>query len=116
MRLREIIGENVRLLRLEKGWTQQQLGDAAGIHRRYLALIEKGTQNVGVDHLEKLGAAFGVPISELVGRGEGDLGLIPRRIAKIEKAIEQVKKSTAVMESEFELLKSLSALNKKPSP
>ena len=42
MDIRERLGNNVRRLRLEKGWSQEDYADRAGIHRTYVSDIERG--------------------------------------------------------------------------
>lgn len=36
------LGAAVRGLRLRQGWSQQQLGDAAGVSRRWVSELERG--------------------------------------------------------------------------
>lgn len=63
---REALATNLRRLRAERGLSQEALADLAGIHRNYLGGIERRERNVGIDNLERLARAFGVPVSELV--------------------------------------------------
>jgi methanogenic corrinoid protein MtbC1/DNA-binding XRE family transcriptional regulator len=60
------IGEKIRALRTERGWSQQQLADASGLDRTYLSSVEHGRQNLTVAALKKLGDALGSPLSEFV--------------------------------------------------
>ena len=39
------IGLRVRQYREKKGWTQEQLGLEAGLHRAYVGQIERGEKN-----------------------------------------------------------------------
>lgn len=52
------LGKTVRKLRLAKGWTQEQLADAAGLHPTYIGGIERGERNVGFDNLLKIARAL----------------------------------------------------------
>ncbi len=58
---------NLRKLRGDRSLSQEALADLAGIHRNYLGGIERCERNVGLDNLEKLANALGVPVAELVG-------------------------------------------------
>jgi transcriptional regulator with XRE-family HTH domain len=60
----------MRLLRRLRGWSQEQLGEACGLHRTYISLVERGACNISLDNLEKLAGAFGLPLSELVAMPE----------------------------------------------
>lgn len=64
---REALAANLRKMRGERNLSQEALADLAGIHRNYLGGIERCERNVGLDNLQKIGAALGVTIAELVG-------------------------------------------------
>jgi transcriptional regulator with XRE-family HTH domain len=55
----------VRELRAERGWSQDDLADASGLHRTYIGTIERAEQSVGLDNVEKIAKAFKVSVYEL---------------------------------------------------
>jgi XRE family transcriptional regulator, regulator of sulfur utilization len=61
------LGRRVRILRLTKELTQDELAAAAGMSRSFVSLIEKGTHGVDVVRLLRLAAALDVPLAELIG-------------------------------------------------
>ena len=61
------IGVNVRISRLELGWSQERLAFASGVSVRTISAIERGTANPTADVIESLAWALGVPVSRLVG-------------------------------------------------
>jgi len=67
--LRRRVGIEVRVLRVMHGWTQEVLAEVAGLHRNYVGYVERGERNVGIDNLERLARALGVPVAVLL-RGE----------------------------------------------
>jgi transcriptional regulator with XRE-family HTH domain len=59
------LGKRIRQLRKAKGWSQEFLADAAGMHRTYMWGIEQGIRNPSIRHLAQLADALGVPVAAL---------------------------------------------------
>ncbi len=66
-RARNLLAQKLRVLRIMRGWSQEQLADASGLHRTYISLIERSECNVSLDNLEKIADAFGLSLPELLG-------------------------------------------------
>ncbi|MFN7152406.1 MAG: helix-turn-helix domain-containing protein [Acidovorax sp.] len=62
---RKLIAVNVLRLRNARGWSQEDLAWDAGIHRNFVAQLEREGRNATVDNLEALAAALKVDIREL---------------------------------------------------
>lgn len=54
----------IQKLRLQRGWSQEQLAELSGLSTRTIQRIERG-QGASVESLKAVGAAFGVDFSEL---------------------------------------------------
>ena len=61
---------NVRKLRLQRNWSQEQLAGHADLNRSYVGEIERGSVIASLATVEKLAGALGVAASGLVERGE----------------------------------------------
>lgn len=71
-------GETVRRLRKERRWTQQELGAQAGFPPGTISHIENGrNDNPTQETLDKLAAAFGVTVDDLLGRNDEAAGPLP---------------------------------------
>ncbi len=66
MDIRKRLGSNVRRLRLEKGWSQEDFADRADIHRTYVSDVERAARNPTITIVEKLAKALKVKASELI--------------------------------------------------
>ena len=55
----EVIGETVEQMRLEKGWTQEDLAREVGSSQSAIHRIEKGGQNISLTMIKKLSEALG---------------------------------------------------------
>ena len=62
---RRSFGKRIKQLRREKGYTQEQLADRAGLHRTYIGSIERGEQNISLDNIDKIARALSTNITEL---------------------------------------------------
>lgn len=51
--------------RLQKGWTQQELAQKAGVTRQTIISLESGRYNPSILLAFRLARLFGVPIEEL---------------------------------------------------
>lgn len=63
--VRSKFGKRIRELRLQKGWSQEELADKVGLHRTYIGTIERGEQNVSIDNIEKLAKTLGTTLQQL---------------------------------------------------
>jgi len=58
-----ILATNITRLRDERGWSQEELGNQAGLHRTYVGAVERGERNVTLSTLEAFASALDVPSS-----------------------------------------------------
>ncbi|MFB5762034.1 helix-turn-helix domain-containing protein [Paenibacillus medicaginis] len=65
MSLPERVGNRIRQLRKAKGWTQEQLAEAAGLHYSYMGGVERGDRNISLETLEKIATGLNVPALEM---------------------------------------------------
>ena len=59
-------GIQLRILRIKKGLTQEELAFEADLHRAYIGQIERGEKNIGLENLDKLAKAFQISPSKLL--------------------------------------------------
>lgn len=58
MDLVQLLGQNVRRLRVERGLSQEELAFRAGMKRSYLSDMERGTRNPSVRALGRVAEAL----------------------------------------------------------
>ena len=66
MDIRRQVGRNVRRLRDEKGWSQEDLAAEAGLHFTYVSGVERGVRNPTILVIAKLAKALSVKASVLL--------------------------------------------------
>jgi transcriptional regulator with XRE-family HTH domain len=72
MRGRELVGFNLRRLRVERDISQERLAFDSGVDRSYLGGMERGEENPTVDILDRLAATLSVPLAGLFADENGD--------------------------------------------
>ena len=61
------IGDNIKMFRTQKGWTQEDVADKMGLTRFSIANWETGRRKPSVDAIKQLAAIFNVEIEHLIG-------------------------------------------------
>jgi transcriptional regulator with XRE-family HTH domain len=72
--LRVLLGQNVRSLRKELGWSQEMLADNARLDRTYISQIERAVGNPSLETIGRVAAALQVPAWQLIGPGRSKFG------------------------------------------
>ena len=62
--VRSFVACRMKDLRREHGITQERFALMVGLNRSYLADIEKGNRNFGIDTLDKIVTGFGLSYAE----------------------------------------------------
>lgn len=63
-------GQRVRELRKEKGYSQEQFADLAGLDRSYMGHIERGEKNITLLKIYQISFALGISPGLLFARSE----------------------------------------------
>ncbi len=61
------IGDNIRAVRKQRGYSQEEFADVAGFSRSYYTEIETGKRNISVLNLIKIIEALNVNPNEIIG-------------------------------------------------
>lgn len=61
-----VFGRNLRVAREGMKLSQEDLAELADLHRTYIGSVERGERNVSIDNMERLAAAVGSSIPELL--------------------------------------------------
>ncbi len=61
------LGEYLRKVREEHGWSQEELAFECGLHRTYIGAVERGEYNVTLLTLRRITDTLGISLVEAVG-------------------------------------------------
>ena len=64
--LRDVLAENIRAYRQERGVSQDEFAAQCGVHRTYVGSVERCERNVTLDTLELFAKAMGCSVPELL--------------------------------------------------
>jgi transcriptional regulator with XRE-family HTH domain len=59
-------GARIKVLRLEKEWSQELLAEKTGFHRTYIGMVERGERNLSLKNIEIFANSFNLSIPELL--------------------------------------------------
>lgn len=63
---RDTLARNIRTLRAGKGWSQEALALEAGLHRTFVAHVERAARNISLDNIARLAVALEVTAPDLL--------------------------------------------------
>jgi transcriptional regulator with XRE-family HTH domain len=63
--------------------TQEELAERSGLHRTYVASVERGRRNPSLDAIAQLASGLGIPMSELFRLVEA-MGVEPLPVKRVE--------------------------------
>lgn len=61
----ELFGKRVRLLRMSRGLSQEELGYQSGLHRTYIGQVERAEKNITLKNIYRIANTLEVDIREL---------------------------------------------------
>ena len=64
--LRELFASNVRVIRQQRGLSQEALASLAGLHRTYMGAVERGERNISIDNIERIASALNLEAFKLL--------------------------------------------------
>lgn len=63
---RKLFGQRLRAERRARGLTLEDVGEVADIAWNYVAQVERGERNIGIDNMAALADALNIPLAELL--------------------------------------------------
>ena len=72
--IQEVVGARIRALRLQRGWTQEELGGRAGLDFTTIGGAERGQKSLSLTSLTRVAAALGIEVAWLLREEESETG------------------------------------------
>ena len=64
--VRAFLGQRVRDLRAQRGFSQERLGRGASLSGKFIGEVERGEKSISIDSLYRVSVALAVPLRQLV--------------------------------------------------
>lgn len=64
--IKKKLGSRIKDLRVEQGFSQEELANKCHLHRTYISDIERGERNVSIENVERIARALEIDPSELL--------------------------------------------------
>lgn len=61
-----VVAANLKRLRLQRKWSQEDCAERCGLHRTYIGAVERGERNITLATLDTIAAALGVAPTDLL--------------------------------------------------
>ena len=68
--IRRALGTKIRLLRRDRGWSQEALGQHSNLSGKFIGEVERGEKSISMDSLYRVAAALEVPLRDLMDVGD----------------------------------------------
>jgi transcriptional regulator with XRE-family HTH domain len=65
MALLKALGQRIRELRTEQGYSQESFADRSGVHRTFMGTVERGESNLSFQNIYRIALSLGLPLSSL---------------------------------------------------
>ncbi|MBW4891320.1 helix-turn-helix domain-containing protein [Mucilaginibacter sp. HMF5004] len=95
----KILATNIRMLRHQHNWSQEDIANRLGISIPAFSKIETGITDVNLSRIEQIANVFGVPVTRLLSDEEEEQNEEPQQLL-----IDAVKKKIAEREEEINAL------------
>jgi transcriptional regulator with XRE-family HTH domain len=73
------LGQRIRELRTEQGYSQEAFADKCGVHRTFMGTVERGESNLSFQNIAKVARTLGVSLSTLFLDLEGRAQILARQ-------------------------------------
>ena len=75
------LGQRIRDLRTEHGYSQEGFADKCGVHRTFMGTVERGESNLSFHNIAKVATTLGVSLSTLFLDLEGKAHILAKQSA-----------------------------------
>lgn len=65
-KLLKALGQRIRELRTERGYSQEAFADHCGVHRTFMGTVERGESNLSFSNLARIAEGLGLTLAQML--------------------------------------------------
>ncbi len=101
--IKDVLGKNIRELRVKSGWTQEKLAEKAGISVPFMTQIELARKSASLDVIENIASALGVSYERLFKTDNAKITDASYTLHQLEKDL--IQSITTIVQTKIENVK-----------
>lgn len=98
------IGKNIRTLRHQRGWSQEDVANRLGISIPAFSKIETGVTDINLSRLEQIANIFEITVAQILSVEEGEVDLTPSNLSIAQKKLVDRESEIASLQRKVILL------------
>ena len=104
---REFLGQRLKQLRIERGYSQEKLGQRAKLSGKFIGEVERGEKSISIDSLYRVSVALEVPLKQLTDVRPGKRAVVPSEDAEKIFALVSGKHRAVDVRRAYEVLRTM---------
>jgi len=98
------VGKNIRTLRHQRGWSQEDVANRLGISIPAFSKIETGVTDINLSRLEQIANIFEITVAQILSIEEGEVDLTPSNLSIAQKKLVDRESEIASLQRKVILL------------
>jgi transcriptional regulator with XRE-family HTH domain len=98
------VGKNIRTLRHQRGWSQEDIANRLGISIPAFSKIETGVTDINLSRLEQIANIFEITVAQILSVEEGEVDLTPSNLSIAQKKLGDRESEIASLQRKVILL------------
>ena len=107
--VRQFLGQRVRVLRKQRGFSQERLGAQSSLSGKFIGEVERGEKSISIDSLYKVSVSLAVPLGQLTNVARSRYTTVPSEDAEKIFALVLGRYPRAKVRRAYEMLEAMLA-------
>jgi transcriptional regulator with XRE-family HTH domain len=105
--VRKFLGQRLRALRKQRTFSQERLGERAGLSGKFIGEVERGEKSISIDSLYRVSVALEVPMRDLTDVRENKPTAVPSEDAERVFALVSARRRPEDVRRAYQVLRAM---------